>query len=125
MEKSLYSYSNNELLDMYNDDNRRNGEVVGEIVRRFKDDCCLMGGENEDEQFARQFSKFVNGKMRKARNVAESMSDKHRYLQGEMFKVCMEYIRVLSECYETGRYDARNKYACKTSSAIVDSLIGK
>jgi hypothetical protein len=44
----------------------------------------------------------------------------HRYLQNEMFKVCLEYIKQLAENCENGWYDPRNKYACETSKKIID-----
>jgi hypothetical protein len=70
--------------------------------------------------FARQFGNFVNGKMRSKKKVAEKMSHEHRYLQNEMFKVCLEYIKVLAENCENGWYDPRNQYAAETSKKIID-----
>jgi hypothetical protein len=39
-----------------------------------------------------------------------------------MFKVCLEYIKVLAENCEKGWYDPRNKYAAETSKEIIDHL---
>lgn len=78
--------------------------------------------DNKDKKFAEEFSDFVNGSMSSAKEVAKHMANEHRYLQGQMFRVCLEYIKVLSKNYENGLYDARNEYACKTSNEIVKKL---
>lgn len=120
-EKKMWEYSNNELLDMHKKDPSRT-DVVEQIIKNFGYDLCLKPGETKDEWFARTFGDFVNGRMCSARKVAEAMAREHRYLQSEMFKVCLVYIRVLSENYEKGYYDARDEYACKTSKRIVEFL---
>ena len=120
-EKEMWRYSNNELLDMHKEDPSRT-DVVEQIIKRFGYDLCLKPGETKDEWFARTFGNFVNGRMCSARKVAEAMAREHRYLQAEMFRVCLAYIRVLSENYEKGYYDPRNEYACKTSKRIVEFL---
>lgn len=120
-EKEMWRYSNNELLDMHKEDPSRT-DVVEQIIKRFGYDLCLKPGETKDEWFARTFGDFVNGQMCSARKVAEAMARDHRYLQAEMFRVCLAYIRVLSENYEKGYYDPRNEYACRTSKRIVEFL---
>ena len=85
------------------------------IIQRFKDNVCKRKGESEEELFARQFGKFVNGRMSSPKEVARNMARDHRYLQNEMFKVCLEYIKILGENYSKGNYDARNEYACEKS----------
>ena len=72
--------------------------------------------------FVRFFSNFVNGKMCSKKKVVEKMSLEHRYLQSEMFMVCMAYITKLAENYARGYYDGRNEYACKTAKTIVNHL---
>jgi len=90
--------------------------------QRFKYDLCARKneGEDSDDVFARFFGNFVNGKCHSKKKVAEKMSCEHRYLQNEMFKVCLEYIKKLAENCEKGYYDPRNKYACETSKKIID-----
>jgi hypothetical protein len=87
---------------------------------RFKYDLCPKGGENNDDVFARFFGNFVNGKLNSKKHVAEVMCREHRYLQNEMFKVCLEYIKLLAENCENGRFDPRNQYAAQTSKKIID-----
>ena len=86
--------------------------------------------------FVRQFSDYVNGRMQGekvygreagrdewiggAKACARKMAREHRYLQQEMFKVCLEYIKVLAENYEKGIYDGRNEWSCKVSKDFVD-----
>ena len=69
---------------------------------------------------ARFFSNFVNGELHSKKHVAEMMCRKHRYLQNEMFKVCLEYIKLLAENCENGWFDPRNQYAVQTSNKIID-----
>lgn len=120
----LYQYSNNELVELLN------GEISAEdrefvtqkIVERFKWDSCTKPGETRDELFARNFSDFVNGRCRSKKAVAEKMSHDHRYLQNEMFHICLEYIKILAENCEKGYYDPRNRYAAETSKMMIDAL---
>jgi hypothetical protein len=90
------------------------------VLERFKYDLCPKCGETNDDVFARFFGNFVNGKLRSKKHVAEVMCREHRYLQNEMFKVCLEYIKKLAENYENGRFDPRNQYAAQTSKKIID-----
>ena len=46
------------------------------------------------------------------------MANEHRYLQNEMFKVCLAYIKQLAKAYENNSYDLRNEWACMTSFRI-------
>ena len=122
---SLYQYSNNVLLDSYNaakerGDEQAAGIILESILGRFKSDQCLRGGETKEELFARQFGDFVNGKCGSKKKVAQKMATEHRYLQNEMFHICLEYIKVLAENCEQGYYDPRNQYAAKTSKIIID-----
>lgn len=89
---------------------------------RFKYDLCKHNGEENENVFVRFFSNFVNGKCGSKKRVAELMACEHRYLQNEMFKVCLEYIKKLAENCEKGYYDPRNEYACKTSKMIIDNF---
>lgn len=120
-EEKMWQYSNNELLDMHKKDPSR-ADVVEQIIKNFGYDLCLKPGETKDEWFGRTFGNFVNGQMCSKRKVAEAMAKEHRYLQGQMFKVCLEYMKVLAESYDKNWYDPRNEYACKTSKRIVEFL---
>ena len=107
-----------------------------QLISRFKSECCAKPGETSNDVFVRQFSDYVNGKMQSekvynretgkddwiggAQACARKMAREHRYLQQEMFKVCLEYIKVLAENYEKGIYDGRNEWSCKVSKDFVD-----
>jgi len=126
-ESDLYMFNNNILLDSYNAavehaDNVSADALLEKILSRFEYDSCLKSGETKDEHFASQFGDFVNGKMSSPKKVAEKMATEHRYLQNEMFKVCLEFIKVLAENCEKGYYDGRNKYAAETSKMFIDHL---
>ncbi len=126
-EYSIYELSNEQIVRLV--DNRVPNEnltanehalLVEEIIRRFETTLCKRSGETSDDVFVRFFSSFVNGRLNSKRHVAEMMCREHRYLQNEMFKVCLEFIKMLAENYENGRFDPRNEYATKTSKKIID-----
>lgn len=120
-----YNLSNNEMIELLNNENTSNEgkeHLKNLIVSRFQYNLCKYSGETEDDVFVRFFANFVNGKLESKRKVAERMATEHRYLQNEMFKVCLEYIKVLAENSEKGWYDGRNDWACKTSGKIVELL---
>lgn len=94
--------------------------LMEKVYERFKYDLCKRSGETADDVFARFFGNFVNGKLHSKKHVAEMMCREHRYLQNEMFKVCLEYIKLLAENCENGRFDPRNQYAAQTSKKIID-----
>ena len=124
-EYQTYQLSNRQMLDLIkgneiSDDDRK--LLMSKVLDRVEYDLCPRCGETNDEVFVRFFSNFVNGSMRSKQNVAEKMSLEHRYLQNEMFMVCMAYITKLAENCERGYYDGRNEYACKTAQKIIDHL---
>jgi hypothetical protein len=96
--------------------------LMEKVLERFKNECCPNQGENNDNVFVRQFSSFVNGKCHNKENVAELMSREHRYLQSEMFFVCLAYIRKLAENMKKGNFDLRNAYACQTAKQMIEAL---
>ena len=120
-EKETFELSNEELLMLIEkgditDDERK--LLKDKVIERFKYACCKRNGESGDELFARTFGDYVNHCPNDFKKAAKAMGNEHRYLQQEMFKVCIEYIKVLAEHYENGFYDARNKWACSTASNI-------
>jgi hypothetical protein len=119
-----YQLSNKEVLDFYNecDDEETKNVLLDSILSRYEYQLCPKNGENTDDVFARFFSDFVNGRMISEKHVAEKMSHDHRYLQNEMFKVLLEYIKILADNCERGYYDGRNKYAAETSKMIIDNF---
>jgi len=120
-----YQLSNKQVIELYKNDkltDEQRKELEDLMVSQFEHDLCPRAGEDEDDVFARFFSNFVNGRLKSRKHVAEKLSNEHRYLQQEMFRVCLSYIEKLADNYEKGWYDPRNKYACKTSSAIIESL---
>lgn len=120
-ECETWNLSNEELLSLYKDGEYKGDEgLLKAILNRFECDLCRKSGETNDDVFARFFSNFVNGKMRSPKEVAKKMVQDHRYLQQEMFKVCIEYIKILAENYGKGWFDGRNEWASKVSAQIVE-----
>lgn len=121
-----YYLSNKEVYDLINGE-----EVTAEekdfltkyLIERFKWQCCPKEGESNLNVFARQFSDFVNGKCGyNYKETAELLAKDHRYLQNEMFKIMLEYIKILAENYDKGWYDPRNEYACNASKHMIEGL---
>lgn len=124
-EVESYQLSNNEVLELFTNPSTTDEEkeaLNSIIIDRFTSDLCKNPGETEDDVFARFFGNFVNGRLCSRQKVAERMCTEHRYLQQEMFKVCLEYIKNLAENYGKGYYDERNKWSCETSSLIVEAM---
>ena len=120
-----YQLSNEQIVRLIEGDNKVTdiGEEMflkNKVYERFKYDLCPKSGEDNDDVFARFFGNFDNGKCHSKKKVAERMCREHRYLQNEMFKVCLEYIKKLAENCENGWFDPRNKYAAETSKKIID-----
>lgn len=122
-EYSIYELSNEQIVRLIKENNVTPCDhdlLIEETIRRFENDLCKRGGETADDAFVRFFSSFVNGRLNSKKHVAEMMCREHRYLQNEMFKVCLEYIKLLAENCEKGWFDPRNKYAVETSKKIID-----
>jgi len=96
--------------------------LMKKVYERFKNECCARKGESRDELFARNFSDYVNRCPNDFKKAANAMGKDHRYLQSEMFKMCIEYIKVLAEHYNNGCYDPRNEWACSTAYSIIDEF---
>jgi hypothetical protein len=121
-ELETYQLSNKELVKLFNSttDEKEKQELSDDIIYRFNQYLCAEDGETEDDVFAKFFSGFVNGKMRSPKKIAKRLGKEHRYLQQEMFKVCIEYIKELARHKECGFYDPRNEWACDCSQKIVE-----
>ena len=124
-EVESYQLTNEEVLDLLNGNptEEERDKLMKIVLSRFKSDLCPEKGEDEDDVFVRFFSSFVNGKIISRKKVGENLAREHRYLQEEMFKVCLEYIKALAENYEKGYYDGRNEWSCMVSSKIKENLI--
>ena len=118
-----YELSNEQIVRLIKDDSVSSDDkeyLKNKVLERFEYDLCKRGGETDDDVFARFFGNFVNGRLHDKNHVAEMMCREHRYLQNEMFKVCLAYIVKLAENCDKGYYDPRNQYAAKTSKSIID-----
>lgn len=121
-----YQLSNEQIVRLIDGNNTLDSNALqclkNKVYERFKYDLCAREneGETNDDVFARFFGNFVNGKCHDKKKVADKMCKEHRYLQNEMFKVCLEYIKILAENCEKGWFDPRNKYAAETSKKIID-----
>ena len=123
--KEVYELTNEELISLVNEENLSNEDrelLKNKIIERFKYACCKRSGETNDNVFARQFSDFVNGRMRSHKETAKLMANDHRYLQQEMFKVFLAYAQILSNNYKNGLYDGRNEYSCRCANEIISAL---
>lgn len=53
----------------------------------------------QDKAFAQEFANFVNGRMCSAERTGREQTKAHRYLQQQMFKVRIGFIRQLAINY--------------------------
>lgn len=120
-----YQLSNEQILRLLkSDDLTDNGHdtLMKLVMNSFEYDLCPKGGETNDEVFARFFSNYVNHCPNNFKRAAKAMGREHRYLQSEMFKMCIEYIKVLAEHYNNNCYDPRNEWACSTAYSIINEF---
>jgi hypothetical protein len=69
-----------------------------------------------------QISDIVNSTSFNPVEVGVQLSNEHRYLVNEMFKMFLHFTGKLSIDYEKGYYDGRNEFACQCAKIIVDAL---
>ena len=120
-----YQLSNNDIIQLLNGDtltSEQREELTKKVIERFKYHNCPQSDENEDNVFVRQFSDFVNGKCISKQDTAKLMANDHRYLQNEMFKIFLEYIKILADNFDKKRFDPRNQYACTAAKHMIDGL---
>lgn len=96
--------------------------LIKTLIMRYRDREVPREGEDNDNLFARQFSRYVNGMARNYQKTASIMAKDHRYLQNEMFKLFTAYVRELAVAHGKKFYDPRNEYACEASAKIVKAL---
>ena len=120
-----YQLSNGQILRLLKSDDLTDSSrdtLMKLVMNRFEYDLCPKGGETNDEVFARFFSNYVNHCPNNFKRAAKAMGREHRYLQSEMFKMCIEYIKVLAEHYNNNCYDPRNEWACSTAYSIINEF---
>ena len=76
----------------------------------------------QDKAFAQEFANFVNGRMCSADQTGKELTRAHRYLQQQMFKICIGFMRQLALNYQKECYDERNKWASQLAAAAFDRL---
>ncbi len=79
----------------------------------------------QDIEFAKEFESFVNGRMRSADDTGRELSRAHRYLQQQMFKVFIGFMRQLAHNYRKGYYDDRNEWASRLAAEAYGSFVEK
>ena len=124
-EVPYYQLSHEEMLGIYTNPSTSDEDkefIESKIIDAFTYNLVPKKGEDNHDVFARFFSNFVNGKCWDKKKVASLMARDHRYLQQEMFKVCLEYIKVLAKNYENEIYDDRNEWACTAAHHMLDGL---
>jgi hypothetical protein len=117
-----YQLNNEQILRLLKSDDLTDSghdTLMGLVMNQFEYDLCAKSGETRDDVFARFFSNYVNRCPNDFKRTAKAMGREHRYLQSEMFKMCIEYIKVLAEHYDSGCYDPRNQWACKTAKTLI------
>jgi hypothetical protein len=112
-----------EELKQANNDIADKGRVIKELteqLEQIKTANKTPQPDYLDPQFvAERISKFVNCQgMEQMRELAQMMSNDHRYLVQTTMQLVMLFIGRLAENYDAGYFDARNECACKVAKAI-------
>lgn len=76
----------------------------------------------QDKAFAQEFTNFVNGRMCSADKTGKEPTRAHRYLQQQMFRVFISFMRQLAFNYQKGSYDQRNEWASRLAATAYDRL---
>ena len=76
----------------------------------------------QDKAFAKEFTNFVNGRMCSAEKTGKELTRAHRYLQQQMFRVFISFMRQLAFNYQKGSYDQRNEWASRLAATAYDRL---
>ena len=76
----------------------------------------------QDKAFAQEFTDFVNGRMCSADKTGKELTRAHRYLQQQMFRVFIGFMRQLAFNYQKGSYDQRNEWASRLAATAYDQL---
>lgn len=77
----------------------------------------------KDTAFAREFERFVNGRMYSAEATGREIAKSHRYLQQEIFKVCLAFVGQLAKNYQQGYIDERNEWASRLATEAYEHLV--
>ena len=121
-----YQLSNEQIVKLIKDDENACSDqrdfLMDKVLSRFENECCARKGESKNELFARQFSNYVNRIPNNFAVAAKEMGKDYRYLQCEMFRMCLEYMKVLSKHCEIGAFDDRNKWAVETAHKVIKFL---
>ena len=121
-EYEAWELSNEQIVKLIEEEpygSEKRNALTEIMIGRFKSDLCAKAGETRDDVFAHFFGNYVNRCPNDFKRAAKTMGREHRYLQSEMFKMCIEYIKVLAEHYDNGCYDPRNEWACKTAKTLI------
>ena len=124
-EYEAWELSNEQIVKLIEEEpngSEKRNALTEIMIGRFKSDLCAKAGETRDDVFARFFSNYVNRCPNDFKRAAKTMAREHRYLQNEMFKVFMEYVKILCDNARKGSFDLRNQYACNTSKMIINHL---
>ncbi len=76
-----------------------------------------------DKAFAKVFADFVNGRMCSPDQTGRELTKAHRYLQQQMYKVFLGFMKHLAYKYQKGRYDDRNEWESRLSAEAYQRLI--
>lgn len=65
-----------------------------------------------NNNFGQEILNYVNAVVHDNKEVATTIANGHRYLQGEVFYMLVEILKELANNYKDGRVDDRNNYIC-------------
>ena len=83
---------------------------------------CKNQLSEAEQQFIKEFSAFVNGKMSSPKKVGADLASDHRYLVNEKAKIAFSFLETLAVNYEKDYYDERNEWACRLAWETISHL---
>jgi len=74
------------------------------------------------EELVKELSTFANNFTPDTEGFVDGVCSLHRTLQQGLFGLFAACLKRWAENFDTGNYDLRNEYACKTSKRIIEAL---
>ena len=85
-----------------------------------------MNERKSGAQMAEELTNFLNSALPdQEKEFVEALMREHRTLQADTFRLFYKSIEGWSQAWIHGRYDERNKDACKASFEIVSNFFNK
>ena len=76
----------------------------------------------EDTEFAKAFSRFINSYSCDIDGVVEALAIEHRTLQQGITRFAVAWLEKMAEHHDIGRFDGRNEASVKLGKEFVENV---